>query len=204
MTWKKASPVLIVAAVFDALRYMCLFFWFFGPAMGALLCTVAGSSTTLGKLVGTTATGAACTFVAGAAGIAGFPIVAALGTVMAIAVGFLGWLTVTALIFMMDSRTFKENPVSALWLFEGIGASVFIMAWGVYRAQIKIEKAALYKWQKVQKAAQLQERQQQAAQLMQYQQYQEAQAALDQEAINETVYEDRGEEEIPDEVHVAS
>lgn len=203
MTWKKASPILAVAAVFDALRYMFLFFWFFGPAMVGLYCTAeVGDTAIVGGLLAK-----GCVAGAVIAGVGSFAIAAAFGTVMAMAVGFLGWLTVTFIIFVTDKRTFGENPISVLWLFEGIGASVFIMAWGVYRSQIKLEKATLQKWHKEHDAAQLQERQQQAAQLMQ--QAQETQFAQDQEAANEAEYEssadaNNAEDEIPDEVRKAA
>lgn len=190
MTWKKAAPLLVGAGVLDALRYMFLFFWFFGPAMVGLYCAAkVGDVAVIGGLLAT-----GCAAGAAAIGVGGFTIAATFGTIMAIAVGFLGWLIVTSFIFMTDSRTFGENPSSMLWLFAGIGASVFVMAWGVYRAQIKIEKAALQKWQEEHAATQLQERQQQAAELMQAR---EASNAAEYEA---QTYENEEGDEIPDEV----
>lgn len=170
MTWPKASWVLVIAAVLDALRYVFLFFWFFGPALAGLYCTAkVGDVALVGGLL-------AKGCVAGAAvlGAGGFAITAAFGSIMAIAVGFLGWLIVTFIIFATDRRTFGENPATILWLLAGFGASVFVMAWGVYRKQIKVEKVAYANWEKEKAARQLQERNQQAANNERYNQEQAA------------------------------
>ena len=136
MTWSRAAPALLIGALFDALRYLFLFFWFFGPAIIGLYCsTQAGGVAVIGGLLTK-----GCVAGAAALGAGGFAIAAAFGTVMAIAVGFLGWLTVTFIIFATDRRAFGENPFAILWLFEGLGASVFVMAWGIYQTQIRKER----------------------------------------------------------------
>ena len=156
MTWGKASPVLIIAALFDALRYFfLLFFWFFGPALIAFYCT-----TKISGVVGTTIGETLCGAGAGAIGYVGAPAFIAFGSVMAIAVGFAGWLTVTFIIFAGNRRALGENPFAVLWLLEGIGASVLVMVWGVYQTQIRQEHAALKKYQKEQAAQKSQEQNQ--------------------------------------------
>jgi hypothetical protein len=146
MTWGKAAPVLAISGLFDVLRYSFLLFWLIGPAMIGLYCAAkVGDVAVIGGLLTK-----GC--VAGAAliGIGGSTALIAFGSVMAIAVGFAGWLTVVVIILMTNSRALGENPVAALWLFEGIGASVTVMAWGVYKKQIEQDKAAFKKYQKEQ------------------------------------------------------
>ncbi len=163
MTWKKASPALIVGAIFDLLRYFFLCFWFFGPALAAVYCSSkVGDVAVVGGLLTKACIGGAV-----ALGLAGGAALIAFGTVMAIAVGFSGWLVVALMILMTDGRVLGENPSSAIWLFEGLGASVCAMAWGVYKAQIKKDKEVLKKYNESQAAAQTQEREQKIAQLMQ-------------------------------------
>jgi hypothetical protein len=107
----------------------------------------------------------------------GAPAIEAFGTIMAIAVGFAGWLIVTFVIVAKNRRVFAENPFSLLWLLAGIGASVSIMTWRIYRAQIKKDKVAYAKWKKAQSANQSQERQQQALRAAELMQAQAAQLA---------------------------
>src|SRR3989344_7238807 len=95
MTWKKASPFLIGAAVVDALRAFFHFFWFFGPAVAIFYCTLSVSerlsSWTLG-LLGTKTAFAACTAGGAAVGAAGVEIIGPFGVIMAGATGFFAFL----------------------------------------------------------------------------------------------------------------
>lgn len=171
MTWAKATPILIVGGIFDALRYFFLFFWLFGPAMVALYCTAqVGDTAVIGGLLTT-----GCVAGAAALGVGGSTLFIAFGTIMAISIGFAGWFIVTFIIAAINSRAFGENPFATLWLFEGLGASVFIMAFGIYRAQIKKDKEILKKYNEEQAAQQAQERNQQAVYLMQAQAIQQEQ-----------------------------
>lgn len=143
MTWAKATPILIVGGVFDALRYFFLMFWLFGPALVGLYCTAkVGDTAVIGGLLTT-----GCVAGAAALGFGGSAVFIAFGTIMAISIGFAGWFIVTFIIASTNSRALGENPFATLWLFEGLGASVFIMAWGIYRTQIKKERAALKKYE---------------------------------------------------------
>jgi len=154
MTWKKASWVLAVAAIFDALRYFFLLFWLFGPALLGIYCAAkVGDTAIIGG-----ALAAGC--VAGAAiiGIGGATAFIAFGSIMAISVGFAGWFTVTFFIAATNSRALGENPLAVLWLFEGLGASVLIMAWGIYKKQIKEDAAAFKKYEQGQAAQPAQDR----------------------------------------------
>jgi len=163
MMWAKASLVLVVAGIFDALRYFFVFFWLAGPAMIGLYCTAkVGDTAVIGGLLT-----AGCAAGATAVGIGGAAAFVALGSVMAIATAFTGWLAVNGLILMTNSRAFKENPLAVLWSFEGLGAFLLVMVWGVYRDQIKREQAAFKKYQEETAAQQAQERNRQAAYLMQ-------------------------------------
>jgi hypothetical protein len=146
MTWKKATLVLVLGGIFDAFRYFFLFFWFFGPALAGIYCTAKVDDT---AVVGGLLT-AGCVAGATALGFGGSAVFIAFGTIMAIAVGFLGWLTVTFIMLATNRRALGENPLAVLWLFEGLGASVLVMAWGIYRTQIKKERAALKKYEQEQ------------------------------------------------------
>ncbi len=179
MTWGKASPILIVSGIFDVLRYMFLMFWFFGPALAALYCTVKGtgilSSWTLGALGAKTAA-TACVAAGGVVGFFGAPIFAAFGTIMAMATALAGFLTVFLLLAIMNSRVFKE-PTTILWALFGLTISITVTVWRLYRAQIKTEKAAYKKWEKETADARAREQQQRALQAQQAQQAQQMQVA---------------------------
>ncbi|MGD0328710.1 MAG: hypothetical protein ABSB00_03330 [Minisyncoccia bacterium] len=170
MTWGKALPELCASGISDALRYMFLSFWFFGPALGGVICTLTVSGTiktwTVG-LLGAKTAAAVCGAGATAVGYFAAPVIAAFGTVMAMAVGFLGWLIVTFIIFAKNGRVFKENSFSILWLLAGIGASISLMTWRIYAPEIKKDKAAYEKWKKEQDNDPLREQKQRAAELMQ-------------------------------------
>jgi hypothetical protein len=171
MTWGKATPVLVVAAVFDALGFMFDWFIFFGPAFAALYCTIK-----IGDTIGTTAAGAVCTLGAGVAGVFGAELSAPFGMVMAMIISFAGWLAVLIILLVFNGRIFKEN---ALWFGASlilteipfVGSLPFLTAtvWKMYRTQIRIEKEAHAKWKKENADAELQERQRQNVQLMQTQ-----------------------------------
>lgn len=177
MTWKKAAPVLVVSVIFDALRLLFQMFWFFGPALAALYCT-----SKISGAVGTALGGIACGGVATAAGFFGAPAIAAFGVVMAMAVGLFGWLTIALMLLITNARIFKENT---LWFGASLLASeipiigsvpaLTLIVWKMYRAQIKIEKTEMKKYEKERAGAELQERNRQVAELMQARAAQSAQ-----------------------------
>ncbi len=180
MTWGKALPVLVIAAVFDALRFMFEWFIIFGPAIAAAYCTAKGSS-----YIGITASGVLCSTGAAVGGFFGAAFIGPFGMVMAIVTGFAGWLAVLIILLIFNGRIFKEN---ALWFgvsllisempFIGSIPAITIAVWRMHSHQIKIEKAALKKWEKENANAQLQERrQQQVAQQAQLMQMQAAELA---------------------------
>jgi hypothetical protein len=229
MTWSRATPVLTVAIIFDFVRLIFEWFWFFGPAFATIYCTakVGGVFTTwtagiLGaKTAALACSGAVLGVVAGATAITGgisAEAITVFGIVMAMAVGLLGWLTVGIILFLSNERIFKENAMSfviSLMISEtpiiGSLPAITISVWRMYHNQIKIEKAALKKWEKENADAQAQERNQQALQIRQIQnaqwaQIEEQEAANEElyakeQAANENVYE---EEEIPDEMRKAA
>lgn len=170
MTWAKATPTLILALVFDALRLFFELFWFFGPAIAALYCADTASGW-VGSLWGLTA--AACTTIAAVAGAYASPATTAFGVVMAIAVGLIGWMTLGLLLIMTNARMFKENAGSALWFVGSLLVSEAPLLGAVpaltgslarlYSVQIKKEKVAFLAYQEEEAAYQQKERQQQAA-----------------------------------------
>lgn len=193
MTWRKASPVLVVCALFDALRIFFEQFWFFGPALAMVACTGVGGAivgwvtgTWLGTKIAATVCGTALA-VAEYLGI-GVPI-EAFGVLMAMAVGLMGWLTVGLILVWTNARTFEENAGHALWFAVSLIVSeipiigtipaLTVIVWRMYRTQIKKETAALRKYESEQAAALAEERQQQqmvAVELMQARALQQAQA----------------------------
>lgn len=167
MTWTKASPILVLCVLFDALRFMFNQFWFFGPVLIGI-----GTSAVVGGV-----TGKVAGVIAGGASVLGAPELQIFGIVMAMAVGLFGWLTIGLLLITTNTRIFKENASNTLWFIAGLGISEipFISTLPaltgtvlkMYSTQIKKEKAMLRKYEKEYADAQLRERKQQAAELMQ-------------------------------------
>lgn len=179
MTWPKAMPVIIVALLFDLVRAFFDAFWFFGPALAALLCTTVVNNalgTTVSSILGVVVAGA-CTGVSASLGVATFGVTAAFGTLMAIAVGLFGWLVIGGWLMARNARIFKEN---ILWFVASLAVSeapiinfvpaMTLVLWRMHSHQIKQEKAAYAKWEKENAAVIRQQQNQQAlraAQLMQ-------------------------------------
>lgn len=215
MTWAKASPVLIIAVIFDALRLLFEMFWFFGPALGAIACTV-GVNQAVGTTVanvGGKAVAGGCTLVAGVVGFFGSGAIEIFGIVMAMAIGFLGWMTIGLITLTTNARIFKEHKANALWFVGSLLIGEIPLVGGLpaltgatlkmYHSQIKKEKSALKAYQKEHANEQLQERQQQAVQLMQIQQQAQLAEFQEQEAANDAEYEIATDEESArdDEIH---
>lgn len=181
MTWGRAVPVLIACVVFDALRMFFEWFWFFGPALAGVYCTAEGSA-----YVGTTVAGLVCGAGATVAGYFASPALTAFGVVMAMAVGLIGWGTVTLILAIINPRIWHSNVWGWVWSvfslaisetpFLGTIPMLTITHWRLYVAQISKDKKGLLQYKKEQAALQVQERRQQAAELMQAQQAQLASA----------------------------
>lgn len=188
MTWTKALPILAISLIFDAVRLLFEMFWFFGPALAALYCTIQGSGTAVGAFAGVTAVATICGGVAGVAGFFGAGAIEAFGVIMAIAVGLLGWMTVGLILIMTNARIFKENAGHSLWFIGSllisevpiIGALPALTGTTLkmYHAQIKKDKKALVAYEKRHADEQLQERRQQAAELMQSRDAEQAQEEI--------------------------
>lgn len=197
MTWTKASPVLIAAVIFDGARMFFEMFWFFGPALAAALCTAAASSVLGGGGAATAVSGLFCSAGATAIGVLGAVPIEAFGILMSMALGFAGFLTLGLGILMTNSRIFKANATGFLWFIGSFAVSEIpligtlpsftIVLYRLYHTQIKVEQAALKKYQEEQVAQQLQNRRQQAAQIAQQQNIQQAQF-IEQKAANEAQY----------------
>lgn len=182
MTRSKSAPVIVGAAIFDLIRIFFVFFWFLGPALAGIYCTVKTS-----EVVGTTIAGTVC----GAAAIAGGAAISAattsFGVIMADAVGFVGFLALGLWIVMTNARILKAvatGPIQFAGAFAVaeipfLGAlPVFsVILWRLYGAQIRTEKKTHEKWKKETASAQLQQRQrnQQLAQAAQTQAAQQEQ-----------------------------
>jgi hypothetical protein len=201
MTWMQAAPVIVVGAIFDAVRIFFEWFWFFGPAVGALYCTAKVSGT-----IGTSLGGTLCGGLASVAGYFGSPALVAFGTVMAIAVGLLGWMVVGLFLLVKNPRIFKENAGHALWFITSLAISevpilgsapaLSVILWKMYATQIKKDKVVLKQYNEQHAAQLLQERNEQAqtAQFMQIRAAQSAQLE-EQEAESEAAYAEAAEDE---------
>ncbi|MDO8593766.1 MAG: hypothetical protein Q7R59_02630 [bacterium] len=180
MTWTQAAPVLAVAGLFDLIRLFFEMFWFFGPAVAALFCTVGVNNT-----LGTTVSGAvgkvvagACTGGAATLGALGMPWIETFGIIMADAFGLIAFLVLGFWIVTRNPRIFKANASTWLWMTGSLGVSVipiigtlpayFVVLRVLYSRQIKVEKAAYKRWEEENAATQLQARNRQTrSQLMQ-------------------------------------
>ena len=151
MSWGKAARILAVTFVFDVTRLMFQWFWLFSPALAG---TVAGFW--LSTWLPDPAAAAIGAGVAGASGFFLFAAFAGFGVIMAMAVGFLGWLTMGILLLATNFRIFKTNATAGLWMlaslaiaetpFIGSIPSLTITTWRLYHNQIKREKAAHRQW----------------------------------------------------------
>jgi hypothetical protein len=176
MTWKRATPLLVVCGIFDALRLMFEWFIFFGPALATVYCTtkLGDTITTYSAgFLGAKTAGALCGSTATVAAVVGAPAFEIFGLVMAMAVGFAGWLIVGGWIVMRNRRIFREHSGSNLWFLSGLLISeipflgsfpaLTTTTWRMYSAQIKKDAENLKKYEEENAAAAAQERQQQQA-----------------------------------------
>lgn len=174
MTWMKASKVLAVCAVFDALRLFFQSLWITGPALALAYCTAEASGTiskyTFG-LLGTKTAALACGAVVGSAGYASYPALVMFGTVMAMAVGLLGWLIVLLMNMQNNVNMVKKDFSSvikygiSLLVSETpiIGAfpALTVVNFAMFKIQIREGKETLKKYEEEQAAALKREREEQ-------------------------------------------
>ncbi|HUY62614.1 MAG TPA: hypothetical protein VMV50_02405 [Candidatus Paceibacterota bacterium] len=193
----KAAPVLALATFFYVLRFIFEQFWFFGPALVGVVTSAALGGGFIGHAAGIAA--------AGAAAIVINPVVLEVaGTVMAIAVGLLGWIAVWFAIILTNPRLFKTEPKNILWSILGLGISempiigmlpgTLATTIAMYHAQIKKERAELKAYQAQAAALAQQERDARIAEVLQARiaaetAAQEEAAIEDQEAANDASYE---------------
>ena len=216
MTLTKAAPVLAIVLVFYALRFLFEQFWFFGPALAAIYCTstvnvALGTSITTGIAGQAVAVG--CSTVAAVAGAAISEATTAFGNVMAIAIGFLGSLTVWLTIMLTNPRILKERTTVVKFVASGAVSEIPIIgslpAFEVtillmYLFQIKKEKMALKKWQEEQKQLQLQERNQKMLEFKQTYASQQIEAENEEQNQEILEFQQAQQEEIPEEVREAA
>lgn len=199
MTWGKAAPYLVGAFIFDALRCMFVMFWFLGPALvGAYCAAKVGDVAAVGGLLAT-----GCAAGAVALGIASAAAITAFGTVMAMAVGLLGWLTIGGLLVIRNPKIFTASSGNGLWFAAGLFVSEvpFLGALPamttsvakLFKTQIKKERADMEKYEKEHAAELKQKREQQMAQVAQAQNARMAQIQqqemAEQEAANDELFE---------------
>lgn len=204
MTWLKASPIIVIAAIFWLLRMVFEMFWLFGAVFIGLAANFAAQSWVAGH-IGEGNISHAAGYIAGlaaggAAGTFGGPELEIFGVILAMVIGFLGWMVITLALAMTNTRIFKENPGGMLWLMLGLGISEVPLVGALpgtlgvvinmYRTQIKKEKAALKQWERQHAAALQTQRQQQAVYFLQ-----QAQENAAEEAAEEDSTEQEAEEE---------
>lgn len=203
MTWPMATPVIAVAGILDLIRMFFEMFWFFGPELATAYCSkeVGGTLTTwTAGLLGSKTAALACGPGAAVIGFFGAGPIEIFGTVMAMAVGFLGGLILLFWLLARNRRIFKSTERAALKLAGGFLVSELpligtfpafsVVLWRLYKKQIAVEKVALAAWNRKNAqaaAARVQARQQQAAELMQANAIQTEQMQQ-QEATNDAQY----------------
>ena len=180
MTMWRAAPIVAGAAVFDFVRAFFQFFWFFGPALGALACT-AGTNVVIGASVSEVAgrvVAAVCTSGAVVLGTVFSESTALFGVIVADALGLFGFLTLKMWVYSSSRR---RRALKKTWLWH-VGTLLFssipfvgafpiysVVLFFTFRHQIKIEKEDYRKWEKEARDARLQQRNQQAAKASQLQ-----------------------------------
>lgn len=185
MTWGKATPVLVLSLIFDALRVFFEWFWILGPALASVACTQTVSSW-VGSLGGLTAV--LCTGAATFAGVALAEMTIPFGILMSMFVGFIGWLVIGMWILSTNARIFKQDFKNIIWIIASLGVSeaplvgsipaFTITIWRLYHKQIKKDKEALKTYEKQQVKLREQER---VARLQE--------SRVEQDAIDEDEYE---------------
>lgn len=200
MTWMKASPVLAVGVIFDALRFFFDQFWFFGPAFAGLYCA-SWISDKVGSLGGVTT--ALCGLGATAVDFFAAAPIIAFGAVMAMAVGLFGWMTVGTFLLIKNPRIFQENAGNMAWFIGSLFLSevpivnaapaLTLNLFKMYHTQIKKEREAFKQYQK-ENQERLQFERQQKLQLLQMQQLQLQHMQIEQmeleDAANDELFEE--------------
>ncbi len=186
MTWGKALPMLALALVFDAIRFMFEQFWFFGPVLLGLATEAALGGGIVGKV--------GAVVVGGLAGFYGSGAFELFGVVLAMAAGLIGWMTICLLIIFTNRRLIKENSTNVLWLMGGLFVSEVPLVGTLpaltgtmaklYSAQIKKDKATKRAYEKRVSSKQRTLRESQNAQLRAFQ-AQQAANAEEYEALRE-------------------
>lgn len=186
MNWGRAAPFVVGAFVFDLIRGFFQFFWFFGPALGAVVCT-AGVNTVVGASIADVAGKVVATGCSAAAVVLGTTFsetTTVFGVIVADALGLFAFLTIK---MWMYSSSRRRRVLKETWLWHMgslmgsiipfIGAFPFysFVLFFTYKHQIKIEKADYKKWEEETASARLQQRNQQLAQAAQTQAAQQEQ-----------------------------
>jgi hypothetical protein len=150
MTWSKAGFILAIALIFDAFSFIFAVFGMFGSALASALGGV---------------TAGIAVFVGG--GIQVF------GLIMAMCIGFFGWMVVGGMMLMSNARIFKGG--NTLWFggaliidqlpFINILPALTPIVSKMYRAQIKADKKAFAEYEKRQAAFLLAKQQEQKLQI---------------------------------------
>ncbi len=210
MTWTRATPVLVICLVFDALGSFFAMFWLIGPALAAAYCVAEGGTAletwTLG-LLGTKTAAAVCSYGAVKAGAILSAPLTTFGTVMDMAIGLFGWLTVGLILIITNARIFKENVSHTVWFVGSLLVSevpiigtvpaLSVTMWRLYHAQIKKEKEDMKRYESENATARQEEKRQQTEQLMRIN---AAKLAQDETATEEETAMEQASAEIPEEM----
>lgn len=197
MTWAKASPILAISIISDALGSFFAMFWLIGPALAAAYCVdKTGDVAVIGGLLST-----ACA--AAKAGVLLSGQLVLFGNVMDMAIGLFGWLAVGLGLIWTNARIFKENAGHTFWFavslliseipIVGTVPALSVTMWRLYHTQIKKDKEVLKQYENEHAATLQKERQERAAELMHIRAAQLEQAEAEQET-----------EEIPEEMREAA
>lgn len=176
MTWGRAFIPVCVAGIFDFLGFIFALLGIFGPVLAGVATTLATGSTILGGLAGL-ATG-----LVASGGLQMF------GMIMAMIIGFFGWLVVGFIMLVSNRRIFKgANSLmfgSVLLIdeipFINILPALSYRTIRMYRAQIKADKQAHADYEAAQVQYQVRAQQEAVAE--------RSQRTIEQQSVNNEVF----------------
>jgi len=163
MTWGRAAPVLVICVIFDAMRMFFEWFWFLGPAVAGVVCSIwlnGHLQTWTAGLLGAKTAVAVCGAGATVVGYFASPALTSFGIVMAMTVGLAGWGTVTLILAIINPSIWKSNIRGWAWSLFTLGIDelpllgtipmLTITHARLYAGQIRHDKAAIEKYKKQQ------------------------------------------------------
>lgn len=203
MTWAAAAPILMWALIFDGVRALFEYIGIFAPIAAGLVTNAVASSYLPSWLpFHDTLASASAWLIGGATAIFASPELEGFGMLMALILGFAGWMLIGIMILLTNARIFKESAMTLIVMILGAALTEVPLLdglplitgtlWAMYSRQISTEKKQFRRWQRQQAKRQEQQKKFMRAQAVQAL----AQANLEQQAV-EAQEESAEQEELP-------